>query len=281
MNKIKILIAAFSIFALFSCEKTVDNVELPDIQPVLVAQSFLEVGADSVKVFLSRSNPIFYSTQYGFKDVTDAQVILTNGSQSISLTYQAGGSEWMAGYYFAPISSFSLDANKSYTLKIKSTLGDSVFSTCILPETPNVDLKLVSLDSTLSEWDTRYYYNYTFELLSLNSQANNYYHIEAMGYSTDNGNNYADRYMDYSVYGLYKMVPNKKELIVFEAYNKVDSFDFHVLKTDEAYYNYHRSVNDFEGDNPFAEPVIIYSNIENGLGIFCGFNRKKYTVLTP
>jgi hypothetical protein len=47
--------------------------------------------------------------------------------------------------------------------------------------------------------------------------------------------------------------------------------------TDRHYYLYHHSVikhQEVDG-NPFAEPVLIYSNIEGGLGVFSGYNQLK------
>ena len=32
-------------------------------------------------------------------------------------------------------------------------------------------------------------------------------------------------------------------------------------------------------DRPFAEPVLVFNNIENGLGIFAGFNRSRDSIL--
>lgn len=48
-----------------------------------------------------------------------------------------------------------------------------------------------------------------------------------------------------------------------------------LLHTDENYYRYHDAINrqNDVGDNPFAEPVLIPSNINGGLGCFAGYNR--------
>jgi len=47
---------------------------------------------------------------------------------------------------------------------------------------------------------------------------------------------------------------------------------FFLALTDIHYYNYHRSVFNFDGENPFSEPSPVYSNIEGGLGVFAAFN---------
>lgn len=53
-----------------------------------------------------------------------------------------------------------------------------------------------------------------------------------------------------------------------------------LLHTDENYYRYHDAVSRQQdvGDNPFAEPVQIPSNINGGLGCFAGYNRSTVVV---
>ena len=54
-----------------------------------------------------------------------------------------------------------------------------------------------------------------------------------------------------------------------------------VYQIDEAYYRFHNSLlnsNESNEGDPFSEPSITYTNIENGLGVFCAFNRKVFTI---
>ena len=44
--------------------------------------------------------------------------------------------------------------------------------------------------------------------------------------------------------------------------------------TDVNYYNYHRSIFNFEEGNPFTEPTPVYSNISGGVGIFAAYISK-------
>ena len=57
-------------------------------------------------------------------------------------------------------------------------------------------------------------------------------------------------------------------------------FTMTLLATDESYYRYHDAIQrqDRAGDNPFAEPVLIPTNIQNGLGCFGAFNQSSMTV---
>jgi hypothetical protein len=46
----------------------------------------------------------------------------------------------------------------------------------------------------------------------------------------------------------------------------------YLLNTCKPYYQYHKSLENYnDGENPFAEPTPIYSNIEGGLGVFAAY----------
>ena len=51
-----------------------------------------------------------------------------------------------------------------------------------------------------------------------------------------------------------------------------------VLHISEAYYEYLKSarLHDFTRDNPFAEPLNVYGNVENGYGIFAGYSSRTF-----
>ena len=55
---------------------------------------------------------------------------------------------------------------------------------------------------------------------------------------------------------------------------EVKGITLDLLHTDEYYYRYHQSAqaHDIADDNPFAEPVLLYSNVSGGLGIFASYN---------
>ena len=48
-----------------------------------------------------------------------------------------------------------------------------------------------------------------------------------------------------------------------------------LLHINKDYYNYIRSLNTYENaaDNPFAEPVNLYTNVNNGYGLFTTYAR--------
>jgi hypothetical protein len=55
---------------------------------------------------------------------------------------------------------------------------------------------------------------------------------------------------------------------------KVVGFDAYLLNIDEDYYKYYKSIEKYsDGSNPFTEPSLIYTNVENGFGIFCSYSK--------
>ncbi len=62
----------------------------------------------------------------------------------------------------------------------------------------------------------------------------------------------------------------------YPGFSKFDNLTIYKLSDDA--YKYMKSVRQQQitGDNPFSEPVFIYSNVKNGLGIFAGYSISNY-----
>jgi hypothetical protein len=60
----------------------------------------------------------------------------------------------------------------------------------------------------------------------------------------------------------------------------VGKLNAYLLNVDEAYFRYYDAVERQNqlGDNPFAEPVPVPTNILGGLGCFAGYNRSSLTI---
>jgi hypothetical protein len=67
---------------------------------------------------------------------------------------------------------------------------------------------------------------------------------------------------------------SKFELNVVGVNQKADSafLKVYLLNTDKSYYDYHRSLGNYDsGDDPFTEPSPVFSNVNGGLGIFAAY----------
>jgi hypothetical protein len=56
--------------------------------------------------------------------------------------------------------------------------------------------------------------------------------------------------------------------------------EIYVANTDKAYYFYNTAIDKIRraNGNPFAEPILTYTNIKNGLGVMSGYNQSKIVV---
>ena len=54
-----------------------------------------------------------------------------------------------------------------------------------------------------------------------------------------------------------------------------------VLYISAAYYEYLKTarLHDYTRENPFAEPLSVYSNVENGYGIFAGYSSQTFELV--
>ena len=280
-----IFLFLFIVFIISSCEKTVNNVDLPDIDPQLVAQSFLTENQDSVKVYLSWSAPIYSTYEYDFEDVKDADVYISNNGNKIKLSYVSASNPYKGddSYYIASAAQLDMNIGEKMELEISEPKGNHISSETFIPSKPNYTLNLISTDSIKDDWsEFGYTFKYSFDLQGNNDDNINYYTTNAMGYYYDTYVGIDSTFLrDYSTGTSYYKIPKGNTIkMVFNSYRPLDSIKVSVLHTDEAYYKYHNSVALFDGgDNPFSEPVIIYSNIKNGLGVFCSYNTSHQTFI--
>jgi len=268
-----IFLLLLTVFLLSACVKDANNVNLPEIDPKLVTQSFLTEDEDNIIVYLTWSSPIFGTFDYDFETVKNADVFVSNNGNKIKLNYYSDSNKHES-YYTASAASLTMKSGEKFDLEITDSTGNKVTSTTIIPEKPIYSAKLISMDSALSQYDDKEY-SYHIEFQGNNSNDINYYYPIIIGY----GHYYSNQQDSVVLRDNSRNSPyvkaNKGETInlVFDSYMLLDSMKFIVLHTDEAYYYYHKSIYNFDGgDNPFSEPVIIYSNIENGLGVFCSYN---------
>jgi hypothetical protein len=66
----------------------------------------------------------------------------------------------------------------------------------------------------------------------------------------------------------------------YNDYNTIDSVRYYIINCSEDYYKYHTSVKNYQGDDFFVEPSIIFDNIDNGLGNFSAYNMASDTLIT-
>lgn len=286
-----ILITTASIF--LSCEKIVDNVDIPLQQPKIVVTCFISPEDSIIKAFVYLSSPIFtYSNTDNYTPVNNAVVKISDFTNERTLTYGGMSEE----YYRISTAQFPVLPGNNYRLSVSVPGYDNVEATCKVPLYPNQSLQFLSFDS-VQEDEYNWKYIFKTEFTDFNGMGD-YYRVAGVITSVyDYGSGTPDTtqnqiYVQFDKeYLSDKINDGQKFQNVFEHWmgyymekeygEKYISAEFFLLSTDENYYQFHKSLSAYSGDDPFSEPVIVYSNINGGLGAFGAYRQYSVKFLFP
>jgi hypothetical protein len=263
-----------------SCEEIVDNVDLPEAKPKLVVYSYIQPGSDTVTAQVSLSKPITEPWSYEQPFLDDAEVsIKIDQGQEIALHFDPNRNQ-----YNSPVGASYFEAGKKYTINVKSSDGKEVAAECVIPA-QNTSLRIVKIDSVDIEERTRYRFRLEFDDPP---GAPDHYRIipKAIMKSEWEGVVYTYEYDANFSYGEEYIAVKERDGETFilecdievwtdntwEGGERLAGVKIYLLSTDEHYYHYHYSLKNYVPDNPFSEPTIIYTNMNNGLGVFAGYN---------
>ena len=260
----KVLIYTLFVLSLYSCETVLENVPIPEIPQKAVVFGSIEVESLYHTLRVTKSKPILNnSTSSGFDAITDAQVTVTSGAQIYTFTYSPA----IELYEYRGM--IDLSSGEAQLAVNTISLG-TVTSRVAVPA--KLGTYTLVVDSLVREYETEYAVQFT--LPASGSAA--YYRLN--GYST-----YAtDTFLSYSTneYHTNKTELNK-ELKVKSTFYKWDdkngsSSDLYVRlsRISEEYYKYGKALENYEPNNPFAEPIPLPNNVDGGLGVF-GISRSK------
>jgi hypothetical protein len=273
-----------------ACEKEATGIKLPESNSKLVVTGFISPQDTAVSVEVLRSTPAFGTRSLAPPFVSNALVTLSDGDRTVTLPKR--GAE--GGWYSVEAQAFPVVAGRTYTLRVSVPGGESLEASCTVPEAPA--LPAIAIDSVgvpapqhLSNYNLRMswsdatgqenYYRPVAEVRTVLTENPDrpppfplirpvYWETDELidDKAADNGLLYSPR-ATFAPPGLGQFKP--------EHYLYAQ-----LLHVDRHYYLYHRSLkNASRSDgNPFAEPVLVYSNITGGLGVFAAYNRA--TVVT-
>ncbi|MBI2968605.1 MAG: DUF4249 domain-containing protein [Bacteroidetes bacterium] len=269
-----------------ACEMVVD-IDMPDHKPVLVINSLF--NSDSIfRVAVSHSIGI----QEDASDITNIEnatiEILEN---NISL----GSLSWLPiGFYTNPL--IKITAGASYEIRVSAGDYPAVTSTNTIPLAKMIIIKQVkdsvkigeaqmeqyvtevtieipdqaaevnfyaiqiyAEDTFYSSWDDSVWVNSYFLNLSTRDpvlgQTEEYTQMLKFSDELFNGKNYS------AIFYFEETDKNSIDSVFLYFYSLSSSYYYYSV-TKDLYYRTH--------NNPFSEPVQVYTNIENGLGIFAG-----------
>lgn len=289
--------AALAVLFLSGCQslrEEVQPLELTEQAEKLVVAGFVSPQDSVVSVRVSRSQTILEESAAANGPVVDATVLLSTNGSSVALAYNA-----KKQCYQVDARKFPIQAGQTYELSVQTPRGERLTGRCTVPQA--VALKKVTLDSTQAtdrtkQFVARYAWNDPAGETNFYQTAGTFSYVKscptcrgealkpesvpvaftaAAGWLPDVTHNGASLQTD----GSLAVVDPKAS---FGGNFQRATVQATLLHVDEAYFRYHQAVDKATAakakENPFAEPVLIPSNVQGGLGCFAAYNRVTVTV---
>ena len=301
MKNLLPLFLILSALTLSNCTKEIEF-DAQDIAPRIVVNSLFT--NDSIwSAHISRSVGVLETTSYTTIDNASVNIFDDNANLVTTLTHQGDG------LYTSP-TGVSPQPNQSYTLEASASGYESVNATNSIPSAVPI-YQLDTVTSTNNDGETILEATITFQDPP---NISNYYMLEVfvtgmyydeweqdsieireplqiscddINVETVNRFNFGgfentylylmlkDQNFDGENYALTFTVINYAELKDMDLFGEI-----RLVNTSEEYFNYLKSFNMYQRtiNNPFATPVQVYSNVNNGMGIFAGGTLTSWTV---
>jgi hypothetical protein len=288
------LLALVIVLAFSACEQFLE-VELPGQEPKLVLNALLE-NTDTIRVSLSKSRGVLDASENDrFEQIKNGQVFIQpeNGPR-IPLIFKERNSpfETISFYYLA---GYDFKAGGTYKIFAESPGLASVNSQVIFPE--SIPIKEITYQDLGPNGSSQNQNLFEFTLKFEDPNDKNYYELDGniLGRSTTQANNFYSGGLnprpvnpayekDYS-WGsglLFSdvLLRGKDSEMVFRI-NLPKGFEMDVeinlIHVSESYYKYHDSADlqNYNRGDILSQPVLIYNNIQNGLGNFSARNRDQ------
>jgi hypothetical protein len=283
MNKITAILAALSLALIFNtgCEpELVTSIKLPEEDPKLALSAFLVAGDTMHILFLGGSQPNNIS---GFQNpfVHNGVVKLIHGNDTMPLINLGDG------LYGFTSSMMQILPGETYALIAWAPGYEyQISARCTIPGVfdPQFVFKSVEMGKP-TDWGIRYDVEVSFKDIAGSKDFYRVFAYVNVERKDAFGGHDTMTWMLYSPESQPQLIKDAGKdgntiplKLSFEMPNyegesyKILSFDFTILRTDEAYYkfNYPFVVQGYYEDNPFGEPTVIYSNVTNGYGVLAG-----------
>ncbi len=270
MKKIKYILFA-SVILLSSCKREA-NVKLPATKSHPVIYGYICPDDTVIRIKVTQSQPLFEtSTTDIYAPVMDANVSLSGQQGNAQLVYNP-----LTEYYEIKATSYSINLGATYKVMVIMSNGE------IATAETQVPLSAVPISTITVETITEKYGTYDLLKVYFNDVVgqNNYYRM-AMVYAQTFPFQPDTTYGDANVNELYSDVTHDGEysLISTRYYPPFDTIlfnDVYLFNCSPSYFNYHKSLLNYSGDNPFAEPSLTYTNVKGGFGCFGAYTRSRF-----
>ena len=286
-----------SLFALNACsedffESTVE-IEIPEHIPILAVSGVLTEGYDSIRFLVTTSRSI--NDLSNPKPLEGANIQLFKDGNLLPAFSNNGE------FFETVLNPSDLEPGSTYKLEVEHPDFESVSSTQIMPEKTKIDSFIFEKDGTLDEFgdisdeliieftddpneENYYMFQFIEEGVRIDSWSQDTFYFNDARYIETRDPNIVYGFNGYSGFGSGR-VPmlsdasfnGKKFKAIFSSYSndfwqgrtteKLTAYLISISKERYFYLSSLGSYYDSDG-NPFAEPVNVAGNIENGLGAF-------------
>jgi hypothetical protein len=267
-----LIIAAWIVVS--GCEQEAD-IPLPKVEQKITVSCYISDDTDTVRAYLRWSDPVFSNGVNEGEMIEDAQVVLSGSGISRDFSFNAN-----AQYYELPVQGFELIPGESYSLIIRTPDGTQASAETTIPYFQS-DIRSASFERiTEVNENNQYldlqYVTYRFETVLGNLDSEEPYYRIIHYQKWDDPFVAATWYQSSNVWHAFDSGDDEESIMSESSFYGDDSTNvFHkaiVIHCSEDYYRFHKTMENISY-GPFAEPTIVYSNVNNGLGIFAGFRQ--------
>lgn len=291
------------LLGLIACEKDASNIPIP-FEKKLVIESYLSPQDTELRVTITQNYPTVgpgsvrgAGFQVPLPPPPAATITLSDGQQTVPVPLRvvrdaAGNPIPERSGYLLPASALPIVPGRTYTLRVTAPGFPEAEATCTIPlrrvEASTAEI-IRGTETSPGGGGARTFYQAVFTDLSgeenyystalsvLNTvtpppaQGRPYTNINTQGTqfhsqgTTDGGKIKTGRAFSF---GDGQLPAN---------WLQTRQLELIIATTDQPYFDYNRTLRQQQrsDENPFAEPVLVYSNVRGGLGIFAGYQLSR------
>lgn len=266
-RSVNFLLCVLMQLGLSNCEEVVYTDQLTQYSRKVVINSMISPDQEVVEVDLTYSNPSLGEVSEGnsFEIIQNATVYLNDGSNTVELLYNDKSLTYQIDF-----TDFNIVTGKTYSLEILVE-GKKYSAKTTVPKA------IQDFNIQTSNQQNIDYNRHLSVFWEDPAEEINFYHIKAKLGETDWINPYffeSDELLSDKLFNGSTASATGK----LYAYGSGDTHQGEVVTVDllsvsEEYFKYQKILSTYTYDDPFSEPVQLYSNIEGGgLGIFASYS---------
>lgn len=290
--KSRIYIVGALLFLLFaqSCERDI-TIDIPVEGNFIVVEGIIEAG-EAPKILITRNTGFFDPMPVDMEDfiekfiVRDAKVQVSDGTNTYELQFVINPFQYPYVYYTT--SEFTGEINRTYTLTVEAG-GKQLHSVTTIPPPIAIDSSWFGLNIFDTEEDSLGFVflritdpdtiGNGFRLYSKKSNSPEYFPVS--------GSALNDQFVNGRTFEFFAQQSQRPfgtaDTFIRENYYYTLGDTIHLKFCsmgwrEVEFYNTFEAAKSTNG-NPFASPVMIKSNIEGGMGVWCGLSSFKDTVI--